>query len=49
MAINSFTVNANLYAKLPYDPFKDFQPLSLVAKEPNILTSYPSPANTVQS
>src|ERR1043166_2026260 len=49
MAINSHTVNASFNDKLPYDPFKDFQPLILVATSPNVLVSHPSlPANTVQ-
>src|SRR6202023_2191055 len=29
--------NSFLYAKLPYDTFKDFTPLSLLASSPNIL------------
>src|SRR3984893_4908984 len=29
--------NAFLYAKLPYDTFKDFTPISLLASSPNIL------------
>ncbi len=35
-------VNASLYAKLPYDPVKDFAPVTLVALAPNILIVHPS-------
>ena len=31
------TINATLYDKLPYDPQKDFEPVGLMAKVPNIL------------
>ncbi|MDQ2778414.1 MAG: tripartite tricarboxylate transporter substrate binding protein [Pseudomonadota bacterium] len=31
------TINATLYPKLGYDPQKDFEPIGLVAKVPNIL------------
>lgn len=31
------TINASLYAKLGYDPVKDFEPIGLIAKIPNIL------------
>lgn len=31
------TINATLYDKLNYDPLKDFQPIGLIAKVPNIL------------
>lgn len=31
------TINATLYAKLGYDPQKDFEPIGLIAKIPNIL------------
>ncbi len=31
------TINATLYDKLNYDPQKDFQPIGLIAKVPNIL------------
>lgn len=31
------TINASLYAKLGYDPQKDFEPIGLIAKIPNIL------------
>jgi tripartite-type tricarboxylate transporter receptor subunit TctC len=39
----------NLMAKLPYDPVKDFQPVSLVATIENILVVHPSvPAKNVR-
>src|SRR3954462_665092 len=41
-------INVSLYAKLGYDPVKDFEPVSLVASTPNILVVQPSfPAKTV--
>ena len=36
------TVNPSLYAKLPYDPIKDFAPVTLVALAPNILIVHPT-------
>ena len=38
------TVNASLFPKLPYDPVKDFAPVSLVASQSNILAIHPSVA-----
>lgn len=35
------TINASLYAKLGYDPVKDFEPIGLIAKIPNILVVNP--------
>src|SRR3954468_4434527 len=35
-------INVSLYAKLGYDPVKDFEPVSLVASTPNILVVLPS-------
>jgi tripartite-type tricarboxylate transporter receptor subunit TctC len=35
-------INVSLYAKLGYDPVKDFEPVSLVASTPNILVVHPS-------
>ncbi len=32
-----FSINASVYAKLPYDTRKDFAPISLIAMYPNIL------------
>ncbi len=44
-----FIINPSLYAKAPYDPFKDFTPVTLVAASPNVVTVHPSvPANTMQ-
>src|SRR5689334_17017877 len=44
-----FIINPSLYAKVPYDPFKDFAPVTLVAASPNILTVHPSiPAKSVK-
>lgn len=31
-----------LYPKLPFDPLKDFAPISLVASQPNLLVAHPS-------
>jgi tripartite-type tricarboxylate transporter receptor subunit TctC len=42
-------VNPALYAKLPYDPVKDFSPVSLVSTTANIIVVHPSvPAKTVK-
>ncbi len=41
-------INVGLYARLGYDPVKDFEPVSLVASTPNILVVQQSfPAKTV--
>ncbi len=37
-----FIVNPSMYAKLPYDPIKDFSPITLVAASPNVVSSHPS-------
>ena len=39
-----FMVNPSLYAKVPYDPVKDFQPLTLVAESSNVMFVHPSVA-----
>jgi tripartite-type tricarboxylate transporter receptor subunit TctC len=46
--VSTHAINPFLYAKLPYDTVKDFQPVSLIARLPNILVVHPSlPPNTV--
>jgi tripartite-type tricarboxylate transporter receptor subunit TctC len=45
---SSYVVNPSLYPKIPYDPYKDFIPVTVVGDAPNILMVNPSvPANTV--
>jgi len=49
MTVSSHAINASLYGKLPYDPVKDFAPVSLVAVAPNMLVAHPSvPAPTLR-
>jgi tripartite-type tricarboxylate transporter receptor subunit TctC len=49
MAAAAFAINASLYRKLPFDPEKDFVPVSLIAGTPNILAVHPSvPAKSVK-
>jgi tripartite-type tricarboxylate transporter receptor subunit TctC len=44
-----FIVNPSLYAKVPYDPIKDFSAVTLVAASPNVIATHPSvPAKTLQ-
>jgi len=46
--IGTLAVNISLYSKLPYDPVKDFTPVSMVAVVPNVLVVNPSqPYKTV--
>ena len=33
-----FIVNPSMYAKVPYDPIKDFAPITLVAASPNVIS-----------
>jgi tripartite-type tricarboxylate transporter receptor subunit TctC len=49
MAISTgFVVNPSLYARVPYDPIKDFAPVTLVAVSPNVVVVNPSvPARTL--
>jgi tripartite-type tricarboxylate transporter receptor subunit TctC len=35
--ISTHAINAALYKKLPYDPVKDFEPVTLIAYVPNVL------------
>jgi tripartite-type tricarboxylate transporter receptor subunit TctC len=46
--ISSHAINVSLYSKLPYDPIKDFTPITMLATLPNMLVIHPSiPANNV--
>ncbi|OFW26778.1 MAG: hypothetical protein A3H97_13335 [Acidobacteria bacterium RIFCSPLOWO2_02_FULL_65_29] len=48
LAVTAHAVNATLFEKLPFDPIKDFAPISLIATAPNILLVHPSvPVNSV--
>jgi tripartite-type tricarboxylate transporter receptor subunit TctC len=38
----TFAVNPSLYARLPFNPTKDFAPVTLVAMVPNLLVVHPS-------
>jgi tripartite-type tricarboxylate transporter receptor subunit TctC len=45
----SYVVNPSLYPKIPYDPYKDFAPVTLAAVSPNVLVIHPSiPASNVK-
>ena len=48
-ATSNLVTNVGLYAKLPYDPDKDFAPISLLCSSPHLLTVHPSvPAQNVK-
>jgi tripartite-type tricarboxylate transporter receptor subunit TctC len=48
-AAGALAANVSLYAKMPYDPVKDFAPVSNVAFVPFFLIAHPSlPANNLQ-
>ena len=47
--IGTFGFGPSLYQKLPYDPVKDFAPITLFAMVPNMLVVHPAlPAKTVK-
>jgi len=47
--VGSHAINANLHKDLPYDPIRDFAPVSLLASAPLVLVVHPSvPAQSVQ-
>jgi len=49
MSFTSHAINATLYPSLPFDPVKDFTPLTCVATSPSILVAHPSvPAKDVR-
>lgn len=45
----NFVTTPSLYAKVTYDPIRDFEPVSLIALAPNVLVVHPSlPVNSVK-
>jgi tripartite-type tricarboxylate transporter receptor subunit TctC len=50
MGINgTMAINPSMYKKLPYDPMKDFVPVSMLGVGPNVLVVHPSlPARSVK-
>jgi tripartite-type tricarboxylate transporter receptor subunit TctC len=48
-AVSTHAINVTLYSKLPYDPIRDFAPITLVTSVPNVLVVHPSvPARNVK-
>ncbi|MEO6959651.1 MAG: tripartite tricarboxylate transporter substrate binding protein, partial [Burkholderiaceae bacterium] len=48
ISFSSFSVNASLYKKLPFNPEKDFSPISMLAEVPSVLIARKDfPANSV--
>ena len=39
---SGYTITPSVYARLPYDPLKDFAPISLVVQAPFLLLTHPS-------
>ncbi|HSH91784.1 MAG TPA: tripartite tricarboxylate transporter substrate binding protein [Ramlibacter sp.] len=49
MSFTSHAINASLYPTLPFDPEKDFTPLTMVSTSPAMLVAHPSlPANNLK-
>ncbi|NNU42845.1 tripartite tricarboxylate transporter substrate binding protein [Ramlibacter montanisoli] len=49
MSFTSHAINASLYPSLPFDPEKDFTPLTMVSTTPALLVAHPSlPANSLR-
>jgi len=49
IASSTFMVNPSLYDKVPYDPVKDFDPVTIAATTPNVLVAHKSvPADSVR-
>jgi tripartite-type tricarboxylate transporter receptor subunit TctC len=48
-AVSTHAINVTLYRKLPYDPVKDFAPVTLITSVPNVLVVHPAvPARNVR-
>lgn len=49
MVTTTFVSNPSVYVEVPYDPVKDFSPITIVAVSPNVVSVHPSvPAKTIQ-
>lgn len=49
MSFTSHAINASLYPRLPFDPLKDFTPLTMVSTSPSVLVAHPRvPVSTVK-
>jgi tripartite-type tricarboxylate transporter receptor subunit TctC len=47
---SNFTINPGLFAKIPYDPIKDFAPVTLAAVSPAVLVANPAiPADNLKA
>jgi tripartite-type tricarboxylate transporter receptor subunit TctC len=46
--VGTHGINQSLYPKLPYDPVKDFAPITLVAGVPNVLVLNPAKAEALK-
>jgi tripartite-type tricarboxylate transporter receptor subunit TctC len=46
--IGTHAINSSIYKRMPYDPVRDFTPVTIVAAVPNVLVAHPSaPFRTV--
>jgi tripartite-type tricarboxylate transporter receptor subunit TctC len=49
LANTAHAINATLHRKLPFDPVRDFAPITLIATQPSVLVVHPSvPAKSVK-
>jgi tripartite-type tricarboxylate transporter receptor subunit TctC len=46
--VGTHGINQSLYSKLPYDPIKDFAPITMVAGVPNVLVVNPAKAEAAK-
>jgi tripartite-type tricarboxylate transporter receptor subunit TctC len=47
--IGTHAINSSIYKRMPYDPVRDFAPVTIVATVPNVLVAHPSaPFRTVK-
>ena len=46
--VGTHGINQSLYPKMPYDPIKDFAPITLVAGVPNVLVMNPAKAEALK-